>query len=168
MDFKLILVSNFKSKIDLKLDGTENINDLSKHEQKNILNSNNIFSKFIDSLYFNNNLPNNHKIYNSALNNKHINIIEDNKIIKKKKSYLYDIMFTPCIKMIENIITSNNKSKQYGKYKEIIELYHSIPIHKKLMKVYHDEVNILSYNKKDIILNTWLFFYKSLIYKKIS
>jgi hypothetical protein len=36
-------------------------------------------------MFFNYRLPNNHKIYNSALNNKHINIIENNKIVKKRK-----------------------------------------------------------------------------------
>ena len=63
-------------------------------------------------MFFNYRLPNNHKLYNSSLNDKHINVIENNKIVKKRKQ-------------------------------------------KKLMKAYHDEVNLMSYNKKDLILNTW-------------
>jgi hypothetical protein len=104
-------------------------------------------------MFFNYRLSNNHKIYNSALNNKHINIIENNKIVKKKKTEVYDIMFTPCVKMIESIVVLNKKNIQ--DCKEIIEFYHTMPIHKKLMKAYHDEVNLMSYNKKDLILNTW-------------
>lgn len=61
-------------------------------------------------MFFNYKLPNNHKIYNSALNNKHINIIENNKIVKKKKTKVYDIMFTPCVKMIESIVVLNKKT----------------------------------------------------------
>ena len=61
-------------------------------------------------MFFNYKLPNNNKIYNSALNNKHINIIENNKIVKKKKTKVYDIMFTPCVKMIESIVVLNKKT----------------------------------------------------------
>ena len=138
--------------------GNENINDLSKYEQLKILNDKNYaLTTFIDNMYFNSRLPNNHKFYNSAINDKHINVIENNKIVKKKKTEVYDIMFTPCVKMIENIIIANKKDikyKQFQECKEIIEFYHSMPIHKKLMKAYHDEVNMMSYNKKDLILNT--------------
>jgi hypothetical protein len=134
--------------------GTENINDLTKYEKNNICNSNvNAITTLIDNMFFNYRLPNNHKIYNSALNNKHINIIENNKIVKKKKTVVYDIMFTPCVKMIESILVLNKKNIK--DCKEIIDFYHTMPIHKKLMKAYHDEVNLMSYNKKDLILNTW-------------
>ena len=99
-------------------------------------------------MFFNYRLTNNHKIYNSALNNKHINIIENNKIVKKKKTEVYDIMFTPCVKMIESIVVLNKKKIQ--DCKEIIEFYspplvdvyasiagyHTIPIHKKLSYCY--------------------------------
>ena len=153
--------------------GNENINDLSKYEQLKILNDKNYaLTTFIDNMYFNSRLPNNHspqsgrirsplvnyKFYNSAINDKHINVIENNKIVKKKKTEVYDIMFTPCVKMIENIIIANKKDikyKQFQECKEIIEFYHTMPIHKKLMKAYHNEVNMMSYNKKDLILNTW-------------
>ena len=104
-------------------------------------------------MFFNYRLPNNHKLYNSSLNDKHINVIENNKIVKKKKTEVYDIMFTPCVKMIESIVVLNKKNIQ--DCKEIIEFYHTMPIHKKLMKAYHDEINLMSYNKKDLILNTW-------------
>ena len=93
--------------------GTENIHDLTKYEKNNICNSNlNALTTLIDNMFFNYRLPNNHKLYNSSLNDKHINVIENNKIVKKRKQ-------------------------------------------KKLMKAYHDEVNLMSYNKKDLILNTW-------------
>ena len=134
--------------------GTENIHDLTKYEKNNICNSNlNALTTLIDNMFFNYRLPNNHKLYNSSLNDKHINVIENNKIVKKKKTEVYDIMFTPCVKMIESIVVLNKKNIQ--DCKEIIEFYYTMPIHKKLMKAYHDEVNLMSYNKKDLILNTW-------------
>ena len=107
----------------------------------------------MNNIYFNSRLPDNHKIYNSSINNKYINVIEDNKIVKKKKSIIYDIIFTPCVKMLESIQVINNKNIK--QCKEILDFYYNLPLRNKLMKVYYDEINIMSYNKKDLILNTW-------------
>ena len=107
----------------------------------------------MNNIYFNSRLPDNHKIYNSSINNKYINVIEDNKILKKKKSIIYDIIFTPCVKMLESIQVINNKNIK--QCKEVLDFYYNLPLRNKLMKVYYDEINIMSYNKKDLILNTW-------------
>ena len=162
--------------------GNESINDLTKNEIKNIINSNfSGLTTLMNNIYFNSRLPDNHKIYNSSINNKYINVIEDNqpllrrhapamhvrKIVKKKKSIIYDIIFTPCVKMLESIQVINNKNIK--QCKEILDFYYNLPLRNKLMKVYYDsplcgrirppkvgyEINIMSYNKKDLILNTW-------------
>ena len=54
--------------------GNESINDLTKNEIKNIVNSNlNGLTILMNNIYFNSRL----------LNKKYINVIEDNKIVKK-------------------------------------------------------------------------------------
>jgi hypothetical protein len=55
--------------------------------------------------------------------------------------------------MLENIQIINNKNIK--KCKEVLDFYYRLPLRNKLMKVYYDEINIISYNKKDLILNTW-------------
>ena len=98
----------------------------------------------MNNIYFNFRLPNNHsphsgrirppkvgyKIYNSSINNKYINVIEDNKIVKKKKSIIYDIIFTPCVKMLESIQIINNKNIK--QCKEILDFYYNLPLRNKL------------------------------------
>ena len=125
--------------------GNESINDLTKNEIKNIVNSNlNGLTILMNNIYFNPRLSNNHKIYNSSLNNKYINIIEDNqpllrrhapamqvrKIVKKNKSFIYDIIFTPCVKILENIQIINNKNIK--QCKEVLDFYYNLPLRNKL------------------------------------
>ena len=62
------------------------------------------------------------------------------------------MIFLPCLKMLEKIKIPPNK---INKFKEIISFYNSIPIHDKILKSYHEQINLISYNKKDLILNTW-------------
>ena len=40
-------------------------------------------------------------------------------------------------------------------YNNNIKYFDSIPMYIKLMKIYYEQLNIISYNKKNIILNTW-------------
>ena len=60
--------------------------------------------------------------------------------------------------MIKKIIEINKKSIDYEKIEEYnnnIKYFDSIPMYIKLMKIYYEQLNIISYNKKNIILNTW-------------
>ena len=147
------------SNINIANIGNENIKQLTQEQQFKILNAGlNAPITYIKTMFFNENNPDNHKFYVSALNDKHINLIEDKRIIKKKKSELFDILFIPCIKILEKILLINKRNLNNNKIKELkenIEYFYKIPIFKKLIKIYHEEVNLISYNNKDIIIKTW-------------
>lgn len=127
--------------------GNENINLLPIDEKKYIMSQglNSIIS-LVDRLNFNENLPQYHNFYVSAINDKHVNAI-----IKKSKKDLFDEILFNHMNKLESINKNINYKDfdiTYNKLKAFIYL-------KKGKKEFFNQINMLSYNKKSMIIKTW-------------
>ncbi len=140
--------------------GFESIAHLTINEQKAIMD------KGLDSLMylikitnFNKDMPENHSYCVTALNDKHASMIdiETNSIIKTDKYGLFDKVLVNTIKNLE-IIGNNPKFsyKQSQEYREKIETLKKLMFqNRKGLKRYYTEINLMSYNNKDVVLETW-------------
>lgn len=140
--------------------GFETIAHLTINEQKVIMD------KGLDSLMylikitnFNKDIPENHSYCVTALNDKHASMIdtETNSIIKTDKYGLFDKVLVNTIKNLE-IIGNNPKFsfKQSQKYREKIETLKKLMFqNRKGLKRYYTEINLMSYNNKDVVFETW-------------
>ena len=108
---------------------------------------------------FDKNLPENHSYCVTALNDKHASVIDTktNAIIKTEKTELFDKVLIGNIKKIETIAENKNFGIEERKnYKlRLNELKNILFMSKKGLKVYYNELNLLSYNNKDLIYETW-------------
>jgi len=140
--------------------GLESIAHLTINEQKEIMD------KGLDSLMylikitnFNKDSPENHSYCVTALNDKHASMIDvlTNSIIKTDKYGLFDKVLVNTIKNLE--IISNNKKftyKQKNEYREKIETLKNLMFcNRRGLKRYYTEINLMSYNNKDVVLETW-------------
>jgi hypothetical protein len=108
-------------------------------------------------------IPQNHSFCSTALNSPYISVYDKftNKISKEKKAHLFRNLIDTSIIKIQQIF-NNNKKKLQEKEKKLIEnqLKEYIDIKKiiindKYKKDIYSSINLTSYNKKDMILDTW-------------
>ena len=140
--------------------GKEDISFLSLEDKQNIMKTglNSIF-KLIEKLNFNSNKPENHNFCVTSINDKHASVInpDNNKIIKADKSSLFDTVAINNFKKLESIANNpdftDSENNLYNN--EISKLKDMLFINSNGLKIFHSEINILSYNNKDIILDTW-------------
>ena len=144
--------------------GYENIDDLTEEERKTILNDNKEpISKMIEIINFNERLPNNHNFCTTSLNSKYLSVYDKktNKINKEKKINLFrNLMDTTIIKIKQ--LFNEYKEKYNEKIRDILENHinefiniKKIILDDKYKRNIYSNINLISYNKKDLILNTW-------------
>ena len=137
--------------------GQENHALLTKDERKYIMSQglNSIIS-LVDHLNFNEKLPQHHNFYVSAINDKHVNTIEikepnSKSIIKKSKKDLFDEILIAHITKLENI----NKTIHYKDFDSILNKLKAFILLKQGKKEFFNQINMLAYNKKNMIIKTW-------------
>ena len=89
--------------------------------------------------------------YVSAINDKHVNTIDTKtkNIVKQSKKDLFDKILFNHMNKLENISKNNSKfTDVFDKLKNFIYL-------KKGKKEFVNQLNMLSYNKRNIIIKTW-------------
>lgn len=132
--------------------GKENINLLTDTEKKYILSQGmNSIVSLVEQLNFNDRLPQNHNFYTSAINDKHVNTIDlkTNSFIKQSKKDLFDQILNSHIQKLETLGQNNKKFNDvFNNIKAFIYL-------RKGKKEFMNQVNMLSYNKRNMIINTW-------------
>lgn len=131
--------------------GDENINLLTDSEKELVVNAElNSIIKLVDVINFNERLPQYHNFYVSALNDKHVNAFdsETKVFIKKTKSELFDKILYTHINMLAILCKSHKQLKQH------YDKLHTVMFSKKYKKVFHNEINMISYNKKQMIIDT--------------
>ena len=144
--------------------GEENINYLT---DKNITD---IFSKEIESIFifvellnFNADIPENHNHCVTNLSSKYLSIYNSDtkKIEKDRKKYVFDTILCKSIHNMEILFSKNINKFSKPKRDEIINTIDTI---KNLRNSYNDrtlfneiinKLNLISYNNKDTILDTW-------------
>ena len=117
----------------------------------------------IEMINFNERLPNNHSFCTTSLNSKYLSVYDKktNKINKEKKINLFrNLMDTTIIKIKQ--LFNEDKEKYNEKIRNILENHinefiniKKIIIDDKYKKSLYSNINLISYNKKDLILNTW-------------
>ena len=132
--------------------GSEDIKLLSNQDKKFIMSQGlNSIITIVDKLNFNEELPQNHNFYVSAINDKHVNTIDTKtkNIVKESKKDLFDKILFNHMNKLENISKSNSKfTDVFDKLKNFIYL-------KRGKKEFVNQLNMLSYNKRNIVIKTW-------------
>lgn len=138
----------------------ETISHLTLDKQREIMQKGlNSLTHLIELNNFNKNIPENHSYCVTALNDKHASMInpDTNKVIKTDKNTLFDKILVGNLKNLE-IISMNpgfkqNETKEYSE--KIRTLKDVLFMNRNGLKKYYQEINLLSYNNKDLIMETW-------------
>lgn len=134
--------------------GKEKISDLTPYERRYIMSHgmNSIIS-LAEHLNFNERLPHNHNFYVSALNDKHLNTIDTNTntVIKQRKKELFDQILVAHIDKLEKI----NKNINYKDFDSVLTKLKNFIFLKQGKKEYFSQLNMLAYNKRNLIIKTW-------------
>jgi hypothetical protein len=128
--------------------------------QKDILDKGlNSLVYLIEMINFNKSVPENHSYCITAINDKHASVIDEktNTIIKTNKSDLFDKVLGANLSNLEKIATNPKftpaeKAEYAGK---IEYLKKSMFQNNKFIKRYQSDINLMSYNKKDMVQETW-------------
>ncbi len=103
----------------------------------------------IDNLNFNERLPCNHNFYTSAINDKNINTLDSKgNIIKQSKHELFDQLLFSHMGKLEKLGMGDN---QFGIVFEKLRSFIYLEGKKEFVK----QANLLSYNKRQLIIKTW-------------
>ena len=118
---------------------------------------------FIEFANFNERLPSNHSFCSTSLESKYLSKynVEDKTIQKDRKKYYFDQVITKAIDNLEYLYNKFKKIFTTKQQKEIeeklinIKNIKSYDLNSKFIKELINQLNLLSYNKKDIVMNTW-------------
>ena len=140
--------------------GSESIAHLSVEQQRGIMTKGlSSLMYLIQTTNFDKDTPEYHSYCVTALNDKHASMIDvkTNSIIKTEKNELFDKILIGNIKkleaMCENKEFGHNEREVYRlKLESLKDLLFK---NKRGLKKYYNELNLLSYNNKDLIIETW-------------
>ncbi len=144
----------------LKSPGSESIDHLTTEKQREIMQKGlNSLTYLIEVNNFNKDIPENHTYCVTALNDKHASVInpETNTITKADKNTLFDKVLVSNLSNLEKIAKNPDfKITEKKEYEEKIKNLKDVLFrNRKSMKRYYTEINLLSYNNKDMIQETW-------------
>ncbi len=136
--------------------GEEDVNLLLPAEKQHIMNQglNSIIS-LAEHLNFNEKIPQHHIFYTSAINDRYVNVYDKktNTIVKKSKKEIYDIALINYLTKLEQLQKDTKiKPKQFA---EKLNTLKSFIFQKKGKNEFHNQLNMISYNNKNLISSTW-------------
>jgi len=144
--------------------GTENIHELTKKDVKEIFNKNiECVDEFVKKINFNKNLPSNHSFCTTNLDGPYLSVYDskESKITKDRKKYFFEQLFTKSVEKMKELYKINkthfNKTKQ-EEIESIIERLCELQTMNMNHRIYKEmikKLNMLSYNERDIIQDTW-------------
>ncbi len=145
--------------------GHENILELNDKEVTDIFNKEiEGVIKLIELVNFNERLPLNHSFCTTALDSQYVSTYnsETKSIDKDRKKYFFDSIFSKAIERQE-ILYKNNKNKfeeskriQIEENIDFLKKIKNSDFNNKILKEFMKKINLLSYNKRQIVQNTWL------------
>ena len=121
-------------------------------------------TSWIEYLYFNERLPENHKFCSTNLESKSLSIYNNDKDIieKDRKKYIFDTVLDNSIEKLQILYNHYRLKFPYQKRKEIeniikdmIEIKVNL-FNNKLKKELFYKINLLSYNYNKLIQDTWM------------
>jgi hypothetical protein len=157
-------INNTVNNITINAMGDEIINKLTANEIRKLADSgNNALIHIVELLNFNERFPENQYFCNTSLEGDYVTVYDKNtaKLNKELKLEFYDKLLSNSYRKVNEVLCNiefNNKKLQiHDKYKEKLE--ESVdttrvfnPRHK---KIYKQNINQISYNKKNMVLDTW-------------
>ena len=156
--------NNIKNKITINKIGTENVLELNDQEVTEIFNKElESIILFIEYLNFNQRLQNNHSYCTTSLESPYLSIFnaDSKKIEKDRKKYFFDSIMSKAITQQEELY-NHHKSKfnraRRTQIEDNIENLKNIKnygFNNTIVKEIIKKINLLSYNKRDLIQNTW-------------
>jgi len=132
--------------------GKENVKLLTDTEKDYIMSQGmNSIVSLVEYLNFNNRLPGHHNFYTSSINDKYVNTLDfnTNSVVKKSKKDLFDQILLSHMNKLESL-GQNNK-----KFNEVLNKLKAFIYVKKGKKEFINQVNMLSYNKRNMVISTW-------------
>ena len=144
--------------------GTENISDLNDSEISEIFDKKiESVIKFIQHLNFNKRLPSNHNFCTTSIDGNYLHIYNTEQLTKEcdRKKYFFEELLGRSIYKMEQLYAkykSNfNETKQMQIEDDIntLKIIKSKDMNDKLLKEMLKKLNLLSYNYKKIVLDTW-------------
>lgn len=156
-----IIVNNTQNNIIISaLPGSETIDHLTNSEKRLIMNKGlQCLVYLIETTNFNQNVPKNHSYCVTSLNDKHASMIDTktNLVIKTEKCELFDMVLSGNLKKLEHLsIDSCFTPEEKIEYTSVVERLKNILFtSKRGIKKYYNEINLLSYNNKEMIYDTW-------------
>uniref|UniRef100_A0A6C0EFD5 C2H2-type domain-containing protein n=1 Tax=viral metagenome TaxID=1070528 RepID=A0A6C0EFD5_9ZZZZ len=162
---KIINNNNININFLIKKIGTENLEDLTEEEIKQILLKNGEgITKFIELLNFNKELPQNHTFCTTNLKSKYLDVYntDTNTIEKDRKKYFFDHLLKNAVDGIKKLIDLHKKENFIVENNNLITemLKSSIEfgskfLNDKILKELFNKIELISYNKKKIVKDTW-------------
>ena len=143
--------------------GDENINLNNKEIEELFKKYGQNITKFIELVNFNKKLPENHLFCTTDLKSKYLNVYDTNTklVIKDRKKYFFDSLLQPAIERIEKLnktVKINNIDANHDNIKKTLEFnkeFQNKTFNDKLLKELHNQIELISYNKKKIVKETW-------------
>jgi hypothetical protein len=133
---------------------------LTFEDQKYILDQNlNSITSLIERVNFNKYVPKNHSYCVTAINDKHASVIDEktNTIVKTNKEDLYGVILTTNLNNLEKIALNSKFTKEQKEiyFNKINYLKKEMYRNNKFIKRYYSDINLISYNNKNMIKETW-------------
>ncbi len=140
--------------------GSETIDHLTIEQKRFIMNKGlSSLMYLIETTNFNKSTPENHSYCVTAINDKHASMVDTktNSIIKTDKMELYDKVLAGNLYKLEKLSGDEEFSKKEKlDYIETVErLKNILFLNKKGIKKYYSGINLLSYNNKELVQETW-------------
>ncbi len=147
------------NKITILNTGCEDISILTQDEIEDIINNGfNFVIKLIELINFNKEHPQNHSFCTTNINSNYTTVIntETNQVDKKRKIDIFDkVLYYALnhIDMLKDRITNKKKKKEFTE--RIIDYEHKLFSDNEYKKIFREQLNELSYNRKNIVRKTW-------------
>ena len=144
--------------------GDENILELTKKEIGEILNKGiSGVVTYVEKVNFNERLPSNHSFCNTNLDSAYLSVYDTEKLkpVKDRKKYFFEEVISKAVTKMEELYKINKGHFKKEKQKDIestlerLNELKNMTMSKRILKEMIKKLNILSYNDKDVIQNTW-------------
>lgn len=113
----------------------------------------------IELINFNKSVPENHSYCITAINDKHASVIDEktNKVVKTNKFDLFDKVLGANLSNLEKLADNSNFTpSQKTQYKDKVNYLKTMMFqNNKFIKRYQSDINLMGYNNKDMIQETW-------------
>jgi hypothetical protein len=108
-------------------------------------------------------LPSNHSFCTTSLESKYLSTYntDTNKVDKDRKKYFFDKLLNISIEKMEKLSTLNKTKFNNKKQKQIqdnimnLKSLRNYDFNNKLIKEISNKMNLISYNKRDVVQKTW-------------